>query len=162
MFEGSHFCYLETSSLSSYFTWNKFVIVSLMKNLLWKVLHIAALMFSFGRKLTVLTKNAKKRFYSIVSVTFMCLNLSSIIISCQLRRLVQIVHPIEQTHVDPIQTTFLTFIFNSTYSGGLMHAQYFRGQNSAYHNFISLSSYFAWNKYVSTLCLKNMCNNFCK
>ena len=38
-FGGSRFSYLETSSLSTYFTWNKFVNVSLMKNLLWKIRH---------------------------------------------------------------------------------------------------------------------------
>ena len=51
MFVGSRFRCIEMSSWSSYFTWKIFFILSLMKNLLWKVRHIAALMsklFFFG------------------------------------------------------------------------------------------------------------------
>ena len=76
MFVGSQFINVEMSSLSSYFAWNKFLNVSLMKNLLWNVRHIAAMMFFFEKFFvsmlcSALVSNPKSRILKIFSL-FVC------------------------------------------------------------------------------------------
>ena len=110
----------EFDRIVSYFTCDKFVFVSLMKNLLWNVRHIAAMMFLFEKFFVsmlclALVSNPKSRILKIFSLFKQ--------IGCVIEqdRMVSIL--LTQKSILALE---YPHIFNSTYSGGLMNPQYSR------------------------------------
>ena len=133
-----------------YFVCGKFVIVSQTKNLLWNVRHIAALTFSFKNQLfsnclTGQNSIPKSKLFSFFML-FVCFCHKS-------------GHGIEQDRIVSIPFTqknsfwqWNTPIFNLTFSGRLMNAQYFREQNLSLAEFHFVVKLFC----VKQLCLETM------